>query len=225
MISTVSRSGMSAMASKGLAAARSSIFPRRALSGQVLRALHERIDAGQEDAFYVVDAGEIRAKHDQWTSLLPRVRPFYGASLARRPRMCPGVSWSSKPFIAPLCPHRKSLYTACLRPVLPTPRLPPPSPVHVFPHSYLLHPQLHPLRIHHLRPSTYGVHSTPNGSTITLLRTFARNTFIPRGPQLHLHTLDPYPHPLPRPRSYLSSPISLSILPPPPPPRLPSTQP
>ena len=92
------------MASKGLAAARSSMSPRRALSGQVLRALHERIDAGQEDAFYVVDAGEIRAKHDQWTSLLPRVRPFYGASLA----LCLS-SWPSSLFHCSLMPPPPAL--------------------------------------------------------------------------------------------------------------------
>lgn len=32
----------------------------------------------QEDAFYVMDVGEIVKKHNQWVSQLPRVTPHYG---------------------------------------------------------------------------------------------------------------------------------------------------
>jgi hypothetical protein len=37
--------------------------------------LHENEDS---DAFFVADLGEIERQYTQWTTLLPRVKPFYG---------------------------------------------------------------------------------------------------------------------------------------------------
>ena len=42
----------------------------------VLDTVREQV-LSREDAFYVVDLAEIAAKHAEWTSALPRVRPFY----------------------------------------------------------------------------------------------------------------------------------------------------
>lgn len=39
----------------------------------------EIADSGvQEEAFYVLDVGDIVRKHKVWKSLMPRVHPFYG---------------------------------------------------------------------------------------------------------------------------------------------------
>lgn len=35
----------------------------------------------QEEAFYVMDVGNIISKHDQWQRKLPRVEPHYGNEL------------------------------------------------------------------------------------------------------------------------------------------------
>jgi len=35
----------------------------------------------KDDAFYVVDLGDILLKHRKWVSQLPRVEPFYGTYL------------------------------------------------------------------------------------------------------------------------------------------------
>ena len=40
--------------------------------GDVARSGH------QEEAFYVLDAGDIVRKHKEWKLKLPRVQPFYG---------------------------------------------------------------------------------------------------------------------------------------------------
>lgn len=39
----------------------------------------EIADSGvQEEAFYVLDVGDIVRKHKMWKNLMPRVQPFYG---------------------------------------------------------------------------------------------------------------------------------------------------
>jgi ornithine decarboxylase len=35
----------------------------------------------QEEAFYVLDVGDIISKHNQWQKKLPRVEPHYGKKL------------------------------------------------------------------------------------------------------------------------------------------------
>lgn len=40
----------------------------------------DRCGAGEEDAFYVADMGEIYRQHLRWKMQLGRVKPFYGMS-------------------------------------------------------------------------------------------------------------------------------------------------
>ena len=39
---------------------------------------HDQCDAGDEDAFFVADLGEIYRQHIRWKMNLKRVKPFYG---------------------------------------------------------------------------------------------------------------------------------------------------
>ena len=38
----------------------------------------DRCEAGEEDAFYVADMGEVYRQHMRWKMNLGRVKPFYG---------------------------------------------------------------------------------------------------------------------------------------------------
>lgn len=40
----------------------------------------DRCDAGEEDAFYVADMGDVYRQHMRWKMNLGRVKPFYGTS-------------------------------------------------------------------------------------------------------------------------------------------------
>lgn len=56
---------------------------RRVLVNDTLRQRVESIDtdvceAGEEDAFFVADMGEIYRQHLRWKLKLPRVKPHYG---------------------------------------------------------------------------------------------------------------------------------------------------
>lgn len=39
---------------------------------------HDTCEAGDEDAFYVADLGEVYRQHMRWKRCLPRVKPHYG---------------------------------------------------------------------------------------------------------------------------------------------------
>lgn len=39
---------------------------------------HESCEAGEEDAFFVADMGEVYRQHLRWKMNLKRVKPFYG---------------------------------------------------------------------------------------------------------------------------------------------------
>ena len=39
---------------------------------------HESCEAGEEDAFFVADLGDVYRQHMRFKKNLPRVRPFYG---------------------------------------------------------------------------------------------------------------------------------------------------
>lgn len=39
---------------------------------------HEACDAGEEDAFFVADLGDVYRQHMRFKKYLPRVKPFYG---------------------------------------------------------------------------------------------------------------------------------------------------
>lgn len=43
---------------------------------------HEFCDAGEEDAFFVADMGEVYRQHLRWKMNLKRVRPHYGTFFA-----------------------------------------------------------------------------------------------------------------------------------------------
>jgi ornithine decarboxylase len=49
-----------------------------ALKERVERIDHDACDAGDEDAFFVADLGEVYRQHMRWKLNLPRVKPFYG---------------------------------------------------------------------------------------------------------------------------------------------------
>lgn len=41
--------------------------------------IREIVDTGdQEEPFYVLDLGEVVARHRAWREMMPRVEPFYG---------------------------------------------------------------------------------------------------------------------------------------------------
>lgn len=41
--------------------------------------IQDIVDSGvQEDPFYVMDLGEVVARYQRWTELMPTVEPFYG---------------------------------------------------------------------------------------------------------------------------------------------------
>ena len=53
------------------------------LIGEALKARLDKIDhevceAGEEDAFFVADMGEVYRQHLRWKKNLKRVKPFYG---------------------------------------------------------------------------------------------------------------------------------------------------
>ena len=45
---------------------------------QATRINGDTCEAGEEDAFYVADLGEVYRQHLRWKLSLPRVKPFYG---------------------------------------------------------------------------------------------------------------------------------------------------
>lgn len=49
-----------------------------ALKNRVENIDHETCDAGEEDAFFVADLGDVYRQHMRWKLNLPRVKPFYG---------------------------------------------------------------------------------------------------------------------------------------------------
>jgi len=49
-----------------------------ALTKRVENIDHESCDAGEEDAFFVADLGDVYRQHMRWKLNLPRVKPFYG---------------------------------------------------------------------------------------------------------------------------------------------------
>lgn len=40
----------------------------------------KRLVAGGDESFFVADLGQVERQHLRWTSSLPKVRPYYGAS-------------------------------------------------------------------------------------------------------------------------------------------------
>lgn len=57
----------------------------KALREQVKDIDHHRCDAGEEDAFFVADMGEVYRQHLRWKLNLKRVKPFYGEPLYEGP--------------------------------------------------------------------------------------------------------------------------------------------
>lgn len=55
-----------------------------ALKERVENIDHESCDAGEEDAFFVADLGDVYRQHMRWKLNLPRVKPFYGKIDIRR---------------------------------------------------------------------------------------------------------------------------------------------
>ncbi len=53
-----------------------------ALQSRVEAIDHEECQAGDEDAFFVADLGEVYRQHMRWKLNLPRVKPFYGKSIS-----------------------------------------------------------------------------------------------------------------------------------------------
>lgn len=49
-----------------------------ALKNRVENIDHETCEAGEEDAFFVADLGDVYRQHMRWKLNLPRVKPFYG---------------------------------------------------------------------------------------------------------------------------------------------------
>ena len=49
-----------------------------ALKQRVESVDHESCEAGEEDAFFVADLGDVYRQHVRFKKNLPRVRPFYG---------------------------------------------------------------------------------------------------------------------------------------------------
>lgn len=51
-------------------------------SSNVMSVINDVTTSGfQEDAFYVLDIGDIVHKHQTWIEKMPRVKPFYGNPL------------------------------------------------------------------------------------------------------------------------------------------------
>jgi ornithine decarboxylase len=50
----------------------------QALKNRVDRVDHDNCDAGEEDAFFVADMGEVYRQHLRWKLHLNRVKPHYG---------------------------------------------------------------------------------------------------------------------------------------------------
>lgn len=51
---------------------------QKVLKEQVARINTDTCEAGEEDAFYVADLGEVYRQHLRWKMNLGRVKPFYG---------------------------------------------------------------------------------------------------------------------------------------------------
>lgn len=50
----------------------------QALKKRVNEVDHDTCEAGDEDAFFVADLGEVYRQHMRWKLHLPRVKPHYG---------------------------------------------------------------------------------------------------------------------------------------------------
>lgn len=55
----------------------------RALEQRVQNIDEDTCDAGDEDAFFVADMGEVYRQHQRWKKNLKRVKPHYGESYPR----------------------------------------------------------------------------------------------------------------------------------------------
>jgi ornithine decarboxylase len=55
-----------------------------ALKDRIDRIDHDNCEAGDEDAFFVADLGEVYRQHLRWKMSLGRVIPHYGASIIFR---------------------------------------------------------------------------------------------------------------------------------------------
>jgi ornithine decarboxylase len=55
-----------------------------ALKDRIDRIDHDNCEAGDEDAFFVADLGEVYRQHVRWKMSLGRVVPHYGASIILR---------------------------------------------------------------------------------------------------------------------------------------------
>lgn len=53
-----------------------------ALKKRIEKINHEICEAGDEDAFFVADMGEVYRQHLRWKKNLKRVKPFYGKSMS-----------------------------------------------------------------------------------------------------------------------------------------------
>ena len=51
---------------------------QRVLREHISRVNTDECEAGEEDAFYVADLGEVYRQHLRWKMNLTRVKPFYG---------------------------------------------------------------------------------------------------------------------------------------------------
>ena len=59
-----------------------------ALRERIERVDHEICEAGDEDAFFVADLGEVYRQHVRWKANLKRIRPFYGTVSADLQSLC-----------------------------------------------------------------------------------------------------------------------------------------
>jgi ornithine decarboxylase len=59
-----------------------------ALKSRVEAVDHDVCGAGDEDAFFVADLGEVYRQHMRWKKNLARVKPHYGRSTARSQVCC-----------------------------------------------------------------------------------------------------------------------------------------
>lgn len=56
-----------------------------ALKKRIAEIDYDNCDAGEEDAFFVADLGQVYRQHLRWKTLLPRVKPHYGMSITLSP--------------------------------------------------------------------------------------------------------------------------------------------
>jgi len=78
----------------GLIQSKASSLIGEALRSRVDRIDHDNCDAGDEDAFFVADLGEVYRQHMRWKLNLARVKPHFGKNSI--PANCPPTNFNSR---------------------------------------------------------------------------------------------------------------------------------